>query len=201
MALSSGSMSNFEDQKKPELIKHDKNSSSQRIPLNERSMNIMSNTNNVFMNQTYQKSKGESSFPQLDSKLKPSSNIINDNNSMAVDEQYEIKKAMDKKTYSILNNSNSNVSPYKQLQEGIGDNLDPDVKKYIKTCIENETNQLKQFIHEEINTLHVDLIRQFEIQQAEMMNSIKEFSMMNTKMTQEIERLKKENENLKSKYF
>ena len=34
IALSSGTMSNFEDQKKPELIKHDKNSSSQRIPLN-----------------------------------------------------------------------------------------------------------------------------------------------------------------------
>ena len=105
---------------------------------------------------------------------------------MSVDEQFEIKKAAEKRTYNIASQETE---------------IDPDIKRYIRTCIENETNQIKQFIHEEINTLHVDIIRQFEIQQRDMMESIREFSMLNTKMTQEIERLKKENEELKSKYF
>ena len=139
------------------------------------------------MNQTYQKSKPDLSFETKP--MKSQINNITDNNAMSVDEQYEIKKAIEKKTYNIISTTQDNVE------------IDPDIKKYIKTCIENETNQIKQFIHEEINTLHVDLIRQFEIQQRDMMESLKQFSMLNTKMTQEIERLKKENEDLKSKYF
>ena len=170
------------DMKKGEIAKNEKFTSSQRIPLNERHMNINSNTNNVFMNQTYQKSKTDLSF-----ETKPlKSQLTTDNNAMSVDEQFEIKKAAEKRTYNIASQETE---------------IDPDIKRYIRTCIENETNQIKQFIHEEINTLHVDIIRQFEIQQRDMMESIREFSMLNTKMTQEIERLKKENEELKSKYF
>ena len=134
------------------------------------------------MNQTYQKSKTDLSF-----ETKPlKSQLTTDNNAMSVDEQFEIKKAAEKRSYNIASQETE---------------IDPDIKRYIRTCIENETNQIKQFIHEEINTLHVDIIRQFEIQQRDMMESIREFSMLNTKMTQEIERLKKENEELKSKYF
>ncbi len=170
------------DMKKGEIAKNEKFTSSQRIPLNERHMNINSNTNNVFMNQTYQKSKTDLSF-----EIKPlKSQLTTDNNAMSVDEQFEIKKAAEKRSYNIASQETE---------------IDPDIKRYIRTCIENETNQIKQFIHEEINTLHVDIIRQFEIQQRDMMESIREFSMLNTKMTQEIERLKKENEELKSKYF
>lgn len=42
--------------------------------------------------------------------------------------------------------------------------LDTKTQDYIKTLIETEMFKLKQFIHEEVNSLHVDLIRQFEIQ-------------------------------------
>ena len=62
-------------------------------------------------------------------------------------------------------------------------------------------NNFKQFVHEAINTLHVDMIRQFQIHQTEMINAIRECSNLNAEMSQEIERLKKENESLKSKFF
>jgi len=34
----------------------------------------------------------------------------------------------------------------------------------VKSLIETEMSKMKQFIHEEINSLHIDLIRQFQIQ-------------------------------------
>jgi WD40 repeat protein len=42
--------------------------------------------------------------------------------------------------------------------------LDNKVEQFIKTTIQTEMFKLKQYIHDEISSLHVDIIRQFEIQ-------------------------------------
>lgn len=42
--------------------------------------------------------------------------------------------------------------------------LDNKTQDFIKSCIETEMFKMKQYIHDEVNALHVDLIRQFEIQ-------------------------------------
>jgi len=69
----------------------------------------------------------------------------------------EKDKKQTKITNSITNNTkNANINT--------NDDLEIKTQNFIQTCIETEMDKMKQFIHEEINSLHVDLIRQFEIQ-------------------------------------
>jgi WD40 repeat protein len=51
-----------------------------------------------------------------------------------------------------------------QTQQAQSINLDGKVQNFIQNCIETEMFKLRGFIHDEINSLHVDLVRQFEIQ-------------------------------------
>jgi hypothetical protein len=51
-------------------------------------------------------------------------------------------------------------------------NLDGKVQNFIQNCVETEMFKLRGFIHEEINSLHVDLVRQFEIQHVNHLNII-----------------------------
>lgn len=110
----------------------------------------------------------------------------------------------------LSNNNINNFHPKHSTKEtknnfgslrDISSNINPEVREYIDTTIENHMNNFKHFVHEAINTLHVDMIRQFQIHQTEMINAIRECSNLNAEMSQEIERLKKENESLKSKFF
>ena len=57
--------------------------------------------------------------------------------------------------------ANTNANAYLGAQTL---NLDSKVQNFVQNCVETEMFKLRGFIHEEINSLHVDLIRQFEIQ-------------------------------------
>ena len=76
-------------------------------------------------------------------------------------------------------------------------NKDSGLDKNIKNYIDEKAEQLKEFFHEEINNLHCDLIKQFEIQNSQNMKLLQEFSILNKQMAEEIKRLKSENELLK----
>ena len=169
-------------------------------------------TSKIPLNEIYENKKP---IKNISLRNKMNSNIQSINNSLQnsiqsyknIDEQKEIKKVLENKITNILNqkkpeiylnknNINLNDNNMNQNQE-----IDPNIQNFIRNCVQEESNKLKLFIHEEINILHVDLIKQFEIQQNQMMQTIRNFSLMNSKMAVEIEKLKRENDNLKSQYF
>ena len=99
------------------------------------------------------------------------------------------------------NNSNYNAfnnSGYKKklIMNEKDNNIDKDIKNYI----DDQAEKIKEFIHDEINNLHVDLIRQFEIQNSQNMKMLQEFSLLNKQLYQEIEKLKNENKLLKNNF-
>ena len=136
--------------------------------------NLLSNKKNEIFNL-----KGKNSFANTDKFT--SENERNDKSS------YEKTKQ-----FSVPNKSIPNLNL---------DQLDNKTETFIKNCIEAEIFKLKQYIHEEINSLHVDLIRQFQIQHSELIKSLKNFSLVNNKMATELEKLQKENKDLKSKLY
>lgn len=66
-----------------------------------------------------------------------------------------------------------------QKQQAQTINLDVKVQNFIQNCVETEMFKLRGFIHEEINSLHVDLVRQFEIQHVNNLNIIIKFFRVN----------------------
>ena len=54
-------------------------------------------------------------------------------------------------------------------------NIDINIKNYI----DEQAEKIKEFIHDEINNLHVDLIRQFEIQNSQNLKIFQEFALIN----------------------
>ena len=125
------------------------------------------------------------------------------------------EKEKEKDKDNILNNSNNNISTknnipinnnsyYNNLNKsGYKNNFtvnekDDGVDKNIKNYIDEQAEKIKEFVHDEINNLHVDLIRQFEIQNSQNMKMFQEFAMINKQLYQEIERLKNENKLLKN---
>ena len=182
--------------------------------INANNMNSLKeiSTSKIPLNEIYENKKP---IKNISLRNKMNSNIQSINNSLQnsiqsyknIDEQKEIKKVLENKITNILNqkkpeiylnknNINLNDNNMNQNQE-----IDPNIQNFIRNCVQEESNKLKLFIHEEINILHVDLIKQFEIQQNQMMQTIRNFSLMNSKMAVEIEKLKRENDNLKSQYF
>ena len=105
-----------------------------------------------------------------------------------------------------LNNSNSNSNSNININNNLNNNFNKDnnnnnaIDKNIKDYIDEQAEKIKEFIHEEISNLHVDLIRQFEIQNSQNMKMMQEFSIINSQMCKEIEKLKNENKLLKEKY-
>ena len=102
--------------------------------------------------------------------LEPNTNIIN-NQQAFLKNQINVK-TVDKKVTSsnILNGNDMHMSfdNEKQLSNSINNklnNLDNQTNLFIKNTIEVEFFKFKQFVHEEIQGLHIELIRQFEIQQ------------------------------------
>jgi WD40 repeat protein len=57
------------------------------------------------------------------------------------------------------------VKPIEYKKVEMPSDLDKKIEDVVNNAIEKEVNKLKVFIHEEFNALHVDLIRQFQIQQ------------------------------------
>ena len=123
-------------------------------------------------------------------KIKEKDNNLNSsNNSISV-----------KNNIPVNNNSyynNINKSAYKKNLNLINDR-ENEIDKNIKNYIDEQAEKIKEFVHEEINNLHVDLIRQFEIQNSQNLKMIQKFSLLNKQLYQEILKLKNENNILKN---
>ena len=123
-------------------------------------------------------------------KLKEKDNNLNSsNNSISV-----------KNNIPVNNNSyynNMNKLGYKK-NLNINNDKENEIDKNIKNYIDEQAEKIKEFVHEEINNLHVDLIRQFEIQNSQNLKMMQEFSLLNKQLYQEIVKLKNENNILKN---
>ena len=123
-------------------------------------------------------------------KLKEKDNNLNSsNNSISV-----------KNNIPVNNNSyynNMTKLGYKK-NLNINDDKENEIDKNIKNYIDEQAEKIKEFVHEEINNLHVDLIRQFEIQNSQNLKMMQEFSLLNKQLYQEILKLKNENNKLKN---
>ena len=123
-------------------------------------------------------------------KLKEKDNNLNSsNNSISV-----------KNNIPVNNNSyynNMNKLGYKK-NLNINNDKENEIDKNIKNYIDEQAEKIKEFVHEEINNLHVDLIRQFEIQNSQNLKMMQEFSLLNKQLYQEILKLKNENNILKN---
>ena len=125
-------------------------------------------------------------------KLKDKDNNLNSsNNSISI-----------KNNIPVNNNSyynNINKSGYKKNLNIINEK-ENEIDKDIKNYIDEQSEKIKEFVHEEINNLHVDLIRQFEIQNSQNLKMMQEFSLLNKQLYQEILKLKNENNILKNNF-
>ena len=116
-------------------------------------------------------------------------NLNSSNNSISI-----------KNNIPVNNNSyynNINKSGYKKNLNIINEK-ENEIDKDIKNYIDEQAEKIKEFVHEEINNLHVDLIRQFEIQNSQNLKMMQEFSLINKQLYQEILKLKNENNMLKN---
>ena len=95
--------------------------------------------------------------------------------------------------------NNINKSGYKKNLNIINEK-ENEIDKDIKNYIDEQAEKIKEFVHEEINNLHVDLIRQFEIQNSQNLKMMQEFSLLNKQLYQEILKLKNENNMLKNNF-
>eukprot|EP00340_Litonotus_pictus_P003024 CAMPEP_0170517508 /NCGR_PEP_ID=MMETSP0209-20121228/3481_1 /TAXON_ID=665100 ORGANISM="Litonotus pictus, Strain P1" /NCGR_SAMPLE_ID=MMETSP0209 /ASSEMBLY_ACC=CAM_ASM_000301 /LENGTH=274 /DNA_ID=CAMNT_0010802779 /DNA_START=731 /DNA_END=1552 /DNA_ORIENTATION=+ len=72
----------------------------------------------------------------------------------------------------------------------------------IKTAIENtvkeEFRNLKEFIHEELKHFHLDMIRQFQLQEIQIINEIRNSIAANQALNKELKDVRKENAELKT---
>ena len=118
-------------------------------------------------------------------------NLNNSNNSISV------KNNIPTNNNSYYNNMNK--SGYKK-NLNINNDKENDIDKNIKNYIDEQAEKIKEFVHEEINNLHVDLIRQFEIQNSQNLKMMQEFSLLNKQLYQEILKLKNENNMLKNNF-
>ena len=105
--------------------------------------------------------------------------------------------------YSNNNLNNNEYDDQINNKFGLTKNLNSnykenDIDKNIKNYIDEQAEKIKEFIHDEINNLHVDLIRQFEIQNSQNLKMLQEFSLVNKHLYQEIQKLKNENKMLKN---
>jgi len=125
-------------------------------------------------------------------KLKDKDNNLNSsNNSISI-----------KNNIPVNNNSyynNINKSGYKKNLNIINEK-ENEIDKDIKNYIDEQAEKIKEFVHEEINNLHVDLIRQFEIQNSQNLKMMQEFSLLNKQLYQEILKLKNENNMLQNNF-
>ena len=118
-----------------------------------------------------------------------------DNNLNSSNNSISVKNNIPVNNNSYYNNINKSV--YKKNLNLINDR-ENEIDKNIKNYIDEQAEKIKEFVHEEINNLHVDLIRQFEIQNSQNLKMIQEFSLLNKQLYQEILKLKNENNILKN---
>ena len=197
--------SSFNNSSKKNLMSSNKNLNkiqSKEKDNNDDNLNDINNNNN---NNVMEISEFRNSLKNNDKKI---NNNIKQNENIKykedkINEKNELLNLFKKKEY--LNNKNNKLNNKEDEDYFNEDNIDLDMKKFIKKTIKEnikeESNKIKNYIHEEITSLHVDIIKQFEIQQNKMMQIIKKFSLLNSKMAIRIEELEKENTELKSQFF
>ena len=222
--LLNNSNSNVMDNSK--LTNQSKYSKYKQIPTSNNYINI-NNNNNINLNannssarKSSSRQKQTTSTAQIDEqyemqKLLELENKNYENKFKDVVYKKIKEKEKEKDKDNILNNSNNNISTknnipinnnnyYNNLNKsGYKNNFtvnekDDNIDKNIKNYIDEQAEKIKEFVHDEINNLHVDLIRQFEIQNSQNMKMFQEFAMINKQLYQEIERLKNENKLLKN---
>jgi len=141
-------------------------------PLNNNISQTNSNRKNIF--------KQNNSFTQLDDQN------IKKNNSLYINTNE--KESNKKNNNNIFNTSNNYIDL---------NNNDEKLDKNIKNYIDEQNEKIKEFVHDEINNLHMDLIKQFEIQNSQNLQLFQKFFSLNAKLQQEIDKLKQENKFLK----
>ena len=199
-----------------QLTNQSKYSKYKNIPIS----NNYINNNNINSRKNSSRQKQSTSTAQIDEqyemqKLLELENKNYENKFKDVVYKKIKEKEKEKDKDNILNNSNNNISSknnipinnnnyYNNLNKsGYKNNFtvnekDDNIDKNIKNYIDEQAEKIKEFVHDEINNLHVDLIRQFEIQNSQNMKMFQEFAMINKQLYQEIERLKNENKLLKN---
>ena len=199
-----------------QLTNQSKYSKYKNIPIS----NNYINNNNINSRKNSSRQKQSTSTAQIDEqyemqKLLELENKNYENKFKDVVYKKIKEKEKEKDKDNILNNSNNNISTknnipinnnnyYNNLNKsGYKNNFtvnekDDNIDKNIKYYIDEQAEKIKEFVHDEINNLHVDLIRQFEIQNSQNMKMFQEFAMINKQLYQEIERLKNENKLLKN---
>ena len=199
-----------------QLTNQSKYSKYKNIPIS----NNYINNNNINSRKNSSRQKQSTSTAQIDEqyemqKLLELENKNYENKFKDVVYKKIKEKEKEKNKDNILNNSNNNISTknnipinnnnyYNNLNKsGYKNNFtvnekDDNIDKNIKNYIDEQAEKIKEFVHDEINNLHVDLIRQFEIQNSQNMKMFQEFAMINKQLYQEIERLKNENKLLKN---
>ena len=201
-----------------QLTNQSKYSKYKNIPISNNYIN--NNNNNINSRKNSSRQKQSTSTAQIDEqyemqKLLELENKNYENKFKDVVYKKIKEKEKEKDKDNILNNSNNNISSknnipinnnnyYNNLNKsGYKNNFtvnekDDNIDKNIKNYIDEQAEKIKEFVHDEINNLHVDLIRQFEIQNSQNMKMFQEFAMINKILYQEIERLKNENKLLKN---
>lgn len=87
------------------------------------------------------------------------------------------------------NTNNSNLLIEKEFTEN--------QRKYIKTIIQQSQNELKESMSEQFQTLQLEIIRQFQIQQNQIVSVMEKLIFKNANLEEKIKSLSAENENLK----
>ena len=203
-----------------QLTNQSKYSKYKNIPISNNYIN--NNNNNINSRKNSSRQKQSTSTAQIDEQYEmqkllelENKNYENKFKDVVYKKIKEKEKDKEKDKDNILNNSNNNISTknnipinnnnyYNNLNKsGYKNNFtvnekDDNIDKNIKNYIDEQAEKIKEFVHDEINNLHVDLIRQFEIQNSQNMKMFQEFAMINKQLYQEIERLKNENKLLKN---
>lgn len=75
------------------------------------------------------------------------------------------------------------------------------IKTVIENVIKEEFKQMREFIHEELKHIHLDMIRQFQLQEIQIINEIRSSVALNQELNKQLKNLKKTNDELKTNFF
>ena len=193
------------------------------IPISNNYINDNTNNNNSYIinsRKNTSRQKQTSSTAQIDEQYEMQKLLELENKNYANKFKDVVYKKIKDKDINLNNNNNNSIitknnnysnknlnnNEYdEQINNkfGLTKNLNSnykenDIDKNIKNYIDEQAEKIKEFIHDEINNLHVDLIRQFEIQNSQNLKMLQEFSLVNKHLYQEIQKLKNENKMLKN---
>lgn len=193
------------------------------IPISNNYINDNTNNNNSYIinsRKNTSRQKQTSSTAQIDEQYEMQKLLELENKNYANKFKDVVYKKIKDKDINLNNNNNNSINTKnnnysnnninnneydEQINNkfGLTKNLNSnykenDIDKNIKNYIDEQAEKIKEFIHDEINNLHVDLIRQFEIQNSQNLKMLQEFSMVNKHLYQEIQKLKNENKMLKN---